>query len=82
MSKNRNTPEYTKQLANGTLLYINQIGNDKYGNKCFLITDSSHKFRSFVITADGSPFDGEILTKDQERVIPEIKSTLEQIINS
>jgi hypothetical protein len=82
MPKNRNKPEYTKKLLNGTVLYINQIGDDKYGNKCFLITDTTGIYDSFVITADGRPLKGEILTGAQERILPLIKTTLEEIISN
>lgn len=82
MEKHRTSPEYTKQLSNGILLYINHIGNDSNGNKCFLITDTSDKNRSFVITADGSPFKGEVLTKDQQLLIPQIRTAIEEIIKS
>ena len=82
MSKNRNIPEYTKELSNGTLLYINQIGDDMYGNKCFLITDTSGKYGSFVLTADGSPLEGESFTKPQQQVLRQIKKFIEEINDS
>jgi hypothetical protein len=79
MPKNRNKPEYTMKLSNGTILYINQIGDDMHGNNCFLITDTSGEYGSFVLTADCSPLEGETLTKPQQQLLTQIKKFIDEI---
>lgn len=79
MPNKRDMPEYTMKLSNGTILYINQIGDDIYGNNCFLITDTSGKYGSFVLTADCAPLQGETLTKPQQQILSQIKKMIDEI---
>jgi hypothetical protein len=81
MPQSRIKPEYTKLLSNGTLLYINQIG-DINGEKCFLITDPTGKYGSFVIDADGDPLAGERLTSLQKLAVIQIMKTIQQILGT
>lgn len=79
MAVKRDIPEYKKKLVNGTLLYINQIGDDRSGKKCFLVSDKDRKYESFVITADCLPLNGEVLEKEQQWIVLQIKHFIKEI---
>ena len=81
MPKNRIKPEHTIQLSNGTVVYINQLG-DMYGSQCFLVTTATGLFGSFVITADGIPLNGERFTPEQQKIVPQIKKVIAEIIGN
>ena len=78
----RNLPEYTTQLTDGIVIYINQLGSYINEKKRFLVTDTTGKYGSFVITADGTPLEGESLTAAQTKVVQQIKNIIQEISSS
>lgn len=68
--------EYYRTLQDGTKIHICEVGNDKDGNKRYVINSEEKIFDSFTWTPNGVPSEGDKLNHEQAKILKQISNTI------